>query len=167
MPTLASDVIKKLKVTMINRAGSSFKLANTFKLMDTNRSQYLDIKEFESCLNKIGFFMSKVETQAIFKVFDKNGDKSIDMNEFLNALKDPLNKRRLAMVRKCFNYMDKDNSGVITKSDIKDLYTANWHPDVLEGKKTEDQILLEYLSNFEGTSGNRDGEVTWNEFLGY
>lgn len=87
---------------MVNKAGSSFKLANTFKIMDTNRSTTLDMKEFESCLNKIGFFMSKVETQAIFKVFDKNGDKVIDMNEFLNALKDPLNKRRLAMVNKCF-----------------------------------------------------------------
>lgn len=167
MPTLATDVIKRLKSTIVNRAGSSFKLANTFKLMDTNRSQSLDIKEFESCLNKIGFFMSRVETQAIFKIFDKNGDKCISMNEFLNALKDPLSKRRLAMVKKCFNYMDKDNSGIITKSDIADLYSTNWHPDVIAGKRTVDQILEEYLSNFEGTAGNRDGEVTWNEFLGY
>lgn len=63
--------------------------------------------------------------------------------------------------------MDKDNSGVITKSDISDLYTTNWHPDVISGKKTVDQILDEFLSNFEGTSGNRDGQVTWDEFLGY
>ena len=36
--------------------------------------------------------------------------------------------------------------------------------DVIAGKKTEDQLLKEFLNNFEGTSGNRDGQVTAQEF---
>jgi hypothetical protein len=38
---------------------------------------------------------------------------------------------------------------------------------VIAGKKTEEQILKEFLTNFEGTGGNHDGNVTWDEFLGY
>jgi len=62
--------------------------------------------------------------------------------------------------------MDRDGSGNITIDDIKDIYTAAEHPDVIAGKKTEQQILVEFLTNFEGTSGNHDGNVTWEEFLG-
>jgi len=37
---------------------------------------------------------------------------------------------------------------------------------VIAGKKTEEQILIEFLQNFEGTDGNHDGKVTTDEFLG-
>jgi hypothetical protein len=37
---------------------------------------------------------------------------------------------------------------------------------VIAGKKTEQQILVEFLTNFEGTGGNHDGKVEWKEFLG-
>lgn len=70
------------------------------------------------------------------------------------------------MVQRCFNVMDKDGSGVITKEDIQDIYTASEHPDVIAGKKTETQVLIEFLTNFEGTGGNKDGQVEWKEFLG-
>ena len=33
--------------------------------------------------------------------------------------------------------MDKDRSGVINIDDIKDVYNAKKHPDVINGKKTE------------------------------
>lgn len=81
-------------------------------------------------------------------------------------LKEPLSDRRKNMVQRCFNVMDKDGSGVITKEDIQDIYTASEHPDVIAGKKTETQVLIEFLTNFEGTGGNKDGKVEWNEFLG-
>jgi len=70
------------------------------------------------------------------------------------------------MVKRCFEVMDKDGSGVITVDDIREIYTASEHPDVISGKKTEEQILVEFLSNFEGTGGNHDGQVEWKEFLG-
>lgn len=31
------------------------------------------------------------------------------------------------------------------------------HPDFIEGRKTKDQIVTEFLNNFEGVKGNRDG----------
>lgn len=153
-------------MTLKRRAGSIGKLANTFKIMDTDRSGKLDPSEFEACLQKIGLFMSKAEAQALIKYFDKDGDKQITCNEFLNVLKEPLNDRRRNMVARCFQVMDKDGSEVITKEDIQDIQTACEHPDVIAGKKTEEQILIEFLQNFEGTDGNHDGKVTTDEFLG-
>lgn len=37
---------------------------------------------------------------------------------------------------------------------------------MIAGKKTEAQVLSEFLNNFEGTSGNRDGQVTHEEYVG-
>ena len=50
---------------------------------------------------------------------------------------------------KAFNIMDKDGSGVLDINDIRGTYNAKQHPDVKAGKKTDDEILGEFLDNFE------------------
>ena len=39
--------------------------------------------------------------------------------------------------------------------------------EFLEGKKSKDDILAEFLNNFDGARGNNDGVVTWNEWVDY
>lgn len=41
------------------------------------------------------------------------------------------------------------------------------NPEFLEGKKTKDEIYREFLCNFEGKRGNKDGVVTFDEFVDY
>jgi hypothetical protein len=46
------------------------------------------------------------------------------------------------------------------------------HPDVKAGKKTEDEVLTEWLSTFEDhysmvTEGSNDGRITPEEFVEY
>ena len=48
-----------------------------------------------------------------------------------------MNQARKAIVMKAFNKMDKDGSGMIDIEDIRGVYTADKHPDVIAGKKTE------------------------------
>jgi Ca2+-binding EF-hand superfamily protein len=48
-----------------------------------------------------------------------------------------------------FELMDKDGSGELDINDIRGTYNARMHPDVKSGKKTEDEILLEFLETFE------------------
>jgi hypothetical protein len=36
-----------------------------------------------------------------------------------------------------------------------------------EGRKTKDEILVEFLNNFDGARGNNDGILTWEEFYDY
>ena len=45
--------------------------------------------------------------------------------------------------------MDKDGNGTLELEDIKGVYNAKMHPDVKAGKRTEDDILLEFLETFE------------------
>jgi Ca2+-binding EF-hand superfamily protein len=60
-----------------------------------------------------------------------------------------MNNARKKLVKQAFNILDKDGSGTLELSDIKGVYNASFHPDVKAGKKTEDEILLEFLDTFE------------------
>ena len=48
-----------------------------------------------------------------------------------------------------YKKLDKDCSAEITIKDLKGVYNARNHPDVKSGKKTEDNVLYEFLDTFE------------------
>jgi len=53
------------------------------------------------------------------------------------------------LVTKAFNKLDADKSGTLEVNDVKQFYNAKNHPDVKSGKKTEDEILLDFLETFD------------------
>jgi hypothetical protein len=71
-----------------------------------------------------------------------------------------------------FKKLDRDNSGLIDIKDIKGVYDASKHPDVKSGKKSEDEILGEFIETFEmhhalNGAGTKDRSVTPEEFIEY
>jgi len=73
---------------------------------------------------------------------------------------------------RAFKKMDKNGSGVIDIEDIKGVYNAKKHPDVIQGKKTEDEILFEFIDTFEAhhspnADDARDGNVSKDEWIEY
>lgn len=60
---------------------------------------------------------------------------------------------------------------MITYDDVRDVYDTSSHPDVIEGKKTSQQVLNEFLQNFEKNSSvsspSSDTEITPEEFERY
>jgi hypothetical protein len=50
---------------------------------------------------------------------------------------------------------------------VVSIYDVSLNPDYIEGRKSKEQILTEFLSNFEGARGNRDGVITKDEFFDY
>lgn len=163
---LAIETIHKFKTSLKKRAGGIRNLARSFQLLDKDKSGKLDKPEFETCLNRCGIFGSKSEISSIYKYFDKDGD-GISLEEFLCALKEPLNSRRQNIVDRAFRVMDRDGSGEVTSDDVKHLYNAKDNPLVIQGKKTEAQVLVDFLNNFDGTEGNNDGKITKTEWDGY
>ena len=60
-----------------------------------------------------------------------------------------LNPFRKAIIKKAFDKIDADHNGTLEVNDIKQFYNAKNHPDVRSGKKTEDEILLDFLETFD------------------
>lgn len=47
------------------------------------------------------------------------------------AIRGELNDFRRGLIEKAFRKIDKDGSGVLDYEDIKDVYNASKHPDVI------------------------------------
>jgi len=60
-----------------------------------------------------------------------------------------MNDYRRKLVEQAFKKLDRDQSGEITINDLRGVYNASNHPDVRSGKKTENQVLTEFLTSFE------------------
>ena len=112
-------LLNDLRIYLKKKGGIGIKsLYYIFKKMDFNGNKKLDQQEFTDALGQFGFFPKIVDIQALMKYFDLNNDGNITYEEFLRGLREPMNERRMKMVEKAFNCMDKDHSGKITVADL-------------------------------------------------
>lgn len=102
-------------------------------------------------------FPTKIELQGLMKYYDIDGDGNISYEEFLRGMRDELSARKLAMVERAFAMLDKDGSGVVNSQDICRIYDVTFNKDFKEGRKTKQEILDDFLNNFDGMRGNNDG----------
>ena len=86
----------------------------------------------------------------------------------MRQVRGDLTEGRLELVKKAFKVLDRDGSGVVDYRDICETYNASKHPAVIEGRKTERQVLEEFLQTFEAHQADKpDGQVTLEEFTEY
>ncbi len=83
-----------------------------------------------------------------------------------------MNDFRRSLVEQAFRKLDNNGNGFIEFDDIKDIYNARKHPDVIQGKRTEQQVLNDFIETFEihhaiRTRDGRDSRISLEEFLEY
>lgn len=147
-------------------------LGRSFKIADDDRSGNLGMDEFKKAIHDFRVGLKPEQSEKLFGVFDRDGSGTIDYEEFLRGVRGVMNDFRKGLAMKAFNIMDKDGSGVIEIDDIRQKYNAKHHPDVKAGKKTEDEILFEFIDTFEAhhtenAADARDGRVSKSEWVEY
>ncbi len=113
-------------------------LQRIFKIMDDDGSKTLSEPEFIKAVRDFRVGIAEESVPVLFDAFDTNHDGTINYDEFLYAIRGELNDFRRGLVEKAFNKLDKDDSGFLDIEDIKGLYKADKHPDVIQGRKSED-----------------------------
>ena len=101
-----------------------------------------------------------MELQALMKFYDVDGDGNVSYEEFLRGLRDEMSPRRVKMVEKIFARLDRDGSGKIDINDVINIFDVSMNAEFIEHRKTKEQILTEFLNNFDGAQGNNDGVIT-------
>jgi len=166
-------VVGKVRNKLKERGARGFiGLRRVFMIADDNRSLTLDKDEFSKVFHDYRLDLSEDELQTLWTAFDTNSDGSVNFDEFLRRVVGEMNDYRRNLVWQAFQKLDKDSSGEVTKSDITGIYDASNHPDVREGKKTEEEVLTDFLDTFEIHSsllhpGQHDHKVTFDEFCEY
>ena len=107
--------------------------------------------------------MSEKEIKKFEKELDKDGDGTIDVEEFFTMIhtgprKDLIRKALIQRsgIRKVFQKYDRDGNGIITKDEfrriVEDRYQAKLLPQQL------DVMLIQ-------ADTNKDGHIDYEEFL--
>ncbi|OMJ67014.1 hypothetical protein SteCoe_35940 [Stentor coeruleus] len=159
-------VMDKVKKELLRRGLHGIRgLGMVFRRIDNNQSRSLDRNEFEWGLRENGHQLSPLDYDRLFKYFDKNLDGSVSYDEFLRAIRGDLNDNRKRFIALAYQKLDKTGDGVVNIDDIKALYDVSFHPDFRSGKKTRDQILVDFMSQWDTIK--KDGTVTLEEFEEY
>lgn len=90
---------------------------------------------------------------------DIDGNREIDFNEFLRVVVGEMNAFRQNLVERAFKTMDVSGDGVISVEEFQAKYSTADHPDVRQGKKTEKEVLVEFMETFQQHHNNQTGRV--------
>ena len=167
-------VIEKLR-KIISRRGTRgiMSIRREFMIADNDNSKTIDINEFKKFCHDYRIPLEENEIKLLFSELDINRNGKIDYEEFLKGMVGEMNERRKKIVLQVFKIFDKNQNGVIEMDDIRENYNAKLHPEVQSGKKTEEEVLAEFLDTFEyqfsllNEGKTKDGKITMEEFLEY
>ena len=98
-----------------------------------------------------------LDTNTLRNIFNlyslkKTGNEKetyLDFYSFMRTYKKELNENKLSSVEKAFSLIDKKGEDKVPLDVIKMKYNAQRHPDVLNGKYTEDEKIMEFLDCFQ------------------
>lgn len=148
-------------------------LRRSFMIADDNNDKTIDQNEFKKLIHDYRIPVEEKDVKALFNEFDSDKSGSISYDEFLRGVMGEMNDFRLALAKRAFKIMDKDGSGVIDINDLRGTYNAKFHPEVRQGKKTEDEVLAEFLDTFEyhfnllSDNKSKDRSITTEEWIEY
>lgn len=139
--------------------------------MDDNNSHKLCFSEFNKAIKDYRVGVDEATVRLLFDACDRDKSGEVDYDEFIRMIRGEMNESRKRLAELAFNKLDKDGSGILEVSDVKGTYNAKNHPDVKAGRKTEDDVLGDFLETFEMHlnlgGGSRDRKITKEEFMEY
>lgn len=168
-----AELLDYFRRTLAGRAGNGLiSLRRIFHIIDQDGSGLVSIAEFSTIMKEFKISLSNEQINLIFKLFDLNKDGSLSYEEFMHGVKGRLSEFRQYYVDQAFDKLDYNNQGFIDLKDLVNSYGAARHPAVVEGRKTEEQVLSEFLDTFEvhhnlSTKGGANPRVSRDEFVEY
>ena len=147
-------------------------LRRTFMLFDENKNNKLKRKEFHKFLDDYRFNIPANIEQKLFDTFDLNKSGNIDYNEFIHALIGKMNDYRTQIVERVFEQLDKEKRGRVPYDVIRESYNADKHPEVLDGKRTKQEVISRFIDLFEYhfnllNSNKKSDSASLEEFIDF
>merc|ERR1711918_108039 len=97
-------------------------LREAFELFDTDGSGAIDIAELNTAMSALGFEPKKSEIEKMVRDMDKDGDATVDLEEFYIMMAEQMNKKEgKAELLKGFKMFDKDGTGSITLKNLTEV----------------------------------------------
>jgi Ca2+-binding EF-hand superfamily protein len=154
------DIISKRGVDSIRLTGKVFRQFDSY-----DGKNKLNKEDFIFGLRECGIILQNEDLQIILDFFDKDKDEMINFTEFLIALRGIPNDRRQAIIDKAFLKFDKEGTGLIDVTEIRQVYNCSKHPKVVSAEMSEEQVFSLFLKNFNDRYNiGKIDRKEWNDY---
>ena len=145
-----------------------------FMIYDEDNTRVLTFDNFNKYISSFLIPLNRNQASALFKLYDRQNSGEINYDSLVNDLMGKFSESRRNIVNSAFNKLDKGRKGVLNMNVIRGRFNPSGHPDVIIGKKTEQEVLAEFLDNFDyhftllnqGKNPD-DEEITNQEFIDF
>jgi len=157
------DEMRRLIMKKGGRAGYRG-LTRVLRIMDDNGNKKLDKYELQNGIQTYGLHLNAKQMDEVMETFDLDGSGEVSVSEFLQVLRGPMSRDRMALVQQAYMLLDQNGDERVSFEEMKQLIDVKRHPDVLHKERTAPQVLQEFISGWDksGTS-----TVSWDEFCDY
>jgi Ca2+-binding EF-hand superfamily protein len=162
-------LLGNLRARLKNRGIRGFiGLKKLFASIDLDGSGNIEFDEFSRALRNFRITSNETEASQLFAYFESSPGK-ISYMQFIDKIRGPLNEQRKALILAAFNTLDVSGDGQVKLEDIRRNFDATNHPEVRMGKRTQDEVLFEFLETFQQHHDvtNPGLIVDLREFLAY
>lgn len=143
-----------LKVIAENLSEEEIKgLKQTFQNIDTDNSGTITYEELKTGLARLGSRLTEGEVKQLMDAADVDGSGAIDYIEFITATMHRHRLEREEHLYTAFRYFDKDNSGYITRDELKQAMEDHGMGDF--------NTIREIISEVDA---DNDGRINYEEF---
>ncbi len=165
----------------INSGITFYKFANNLFENTFNNDYYstninnklINFETFCKSLNDSNIHIENFYCQDIFNYLlnknNNNNNNSIFIEDILNILKGDSNTLRKNIIINKFYEIDNNKRGIIETGTLLKIFNAKNHPEVLLGRKTENEIFNEFIYTFDIFKKlyNLSSVITVNDFVEY
>ena len=126
-----------------------FSFQRRLSLYDFTHSSMISLDNFLYISSSFNFNITPEELELIFNFFDKEKKGSINYNNLIQAIIGQITPNRENVIKNIFESFNKDNNGNVSLNELKTLFNASRHPDVINQKRSRGEIYGEFLDNIE------------------
>jgi len=137
-----------------------------FHKYDVHHSGSITVAEFKDLCYDLGHFLSNEQAAIAVKMIDRDGNGTIEYNEFMKWWRSEnkwgkleLDEKQLGALQRAstyFRFFDKHKEGSLNKQEFQSL-----HADLLKNKFTT-KNLEQCLQDLDE---NNDGKIQFNEYI--
>ena len=169
-PRDAKRVAKNVVIDLAEKVLSRINVRKTFRDFDEDRSGDLSYDEFRKGLEMLGFRVSDLEFKEVMKILDRDGDGTIEYEEFCTKLgnvsmydvgdvpdedEEAEDERTANLLRKVWERVDADQSGTLDREEVHQVLIQMGFDST--GKKVLDEVMAEL-------DADGSGDVDFDEF---
>ena len=141
-----TEILDFIKASVIKGGATSvFKFVR--QAFQSSKSDKIGKEELEFTLSKLGIPLTVKNIEKIFKLFGAESD-GISTQEFVQTIIGEMEPVRVEAVQKAFSKLS-GNSGEIIIAYMTSNFNMADDPSVLDKKKTEKQVLAQFLDTAE------------------